>query len=521
MSEGKKPCITVNTFWGGAMLIMGVAATILAKLQVSTKATGTEKCYFDNDTKVENYGSDDTLSGSMRLTGFEQTTQFTKNHKKAFEKVVMEWKTDGLSLGVGSPYAVTVFQVYKADKNVINVNYEMRSTLGTASPQITKAARNKLDDIQAHPGKFKNLTNIEILKHSGNTITVVAIETGATVWNKFCTFSKPWFICLEMKFAMACCLIWHFATMKKKKNEDDIEKDISKDALLSGEEEEEPDIDPRCYWYLAGPAFLDMTQTVMGNVGLVLVSPSIYQMLKGSVIVFSALFMVKFLGAKLFRHHYASMGIIVVAIGMVGVAGLFEDSDSSSTASEKMLGIVSILLAQIIMAAQIVSEEYLMTKMHCSPVLVVGMEGLWGLLYFAMIGPILTHTPESDSRFALVTHEDFGDSFSKIGASHPLLVITIIETFIIGAYNLTANYVTKRLNAVVRSILEACRTLGVWVLDLAFYYVFVWRGNTSPAEEWSKYSVLEFFGFCLLVYGTFAYKELVPIPGIPRSNTEA
>ena len=37
-----------------------------------------------------------------------------------------------------------------------------------------------------------------------------------------------------------------------------------------------------------------------------------------------------------------------------------------STGAEKVLGICSLLLAQVIMAAQIVSEEYLMNRMHCS-----------------------------------------------------------------------------------------------------------------------------------------------------------
>ncbi len=68
--------------------------------------------------------------------------------------------------------------------------------------------------------------------------------------------------------------------------------------------------------------------------------------------------------------------------------------------------------------------------------------------------------------------------------------------------------VTKVLSAVVRSILEACRTLGVWLVSLVFWYV----GSKSIGEKWSEWSYLELFGFILLLAGTFAYKALIKLP---------
>ena len=83
-------------------------------------------------------------------------------------------------------------------------------------------------------------------------------------------------------------------------------------------------------------------------------------------------------------------------------------------------------------------------------------------------------------------------------------------TLFIGTYNVLANCVTARLNAVVRSILEALRTLGVWIIDLAVWYAG-WRSGGSPGEQWSEYSWLELAGYVMLVYGTLAYKEIVPM----------
>jgi hypothetical protein len=37
-------------------------------------------------------------------------------------------------------------------------------------------------------------------------------------------------------------------------------------------------------------------------------------------------------------------------------------------------------------------------------------------------------------------------------------------------YNVSANFVTQCLSAVVRSILEACRVMGVWAVSLIMWY---------------------------------------------------
>ena len=74
------------------------------------------------------------------------------------------------------------------------------------------------------------------------------------------------------------------------------------------------------------------------------------------------------------------------------------------------------------------------------------------------------------------------------------------------------NMVTKQLSAIMRSILESCRTLGVWLTSLVLFYAF---HDETAGEKWTGWSFLELLGFALLVYGTLDYKELVPVP-LPR-----
>merc|ERR1712008_261227 len=44
----------------------------------------------------------------------------------------------------------------------------------------------------------------------------------------------------------------------------------------------------------------------------------------------------------------------------------------------------------------------------------------------------------------------------------------------------------------------------VWVTDLLIFYVFV-KGNGDFGEPWTKWSWVQVFGMCVLLYGTAVY----------------
>jgi hypothetical protein len=147
-----------------------------------------------------------------------------------------------------------------------------------------------------------------------------------------------------------------------------------------------------------------------------------------------------------------------------------------------------------------------------SPIALVGFEGLWGMAFFCVLAPILSLTPRSDMPISTVWHEDFIDSFVQISNSSSLLLSVIGYMVAILAYNVSANFVTQCLSAVVRSILEACRTLGVWMVGLLLFYLGGTCSDKAIGEAWSNWSYLELVGFALLLAGTFSYKALIKIP---------
>ena len=300
--------------------------------------------------------------------------------------------------------------------------------------------------------------------------------------DKYCDFNKPWFSVLIMKLAMALCLPIYYTQVTYYKDNLDFVPPPNWKTIKS----------------VALPASLDLLNTILGNIGLLYVNSSIYQMTRGSVVIFSAILSVKYLGRTLRSFHYWAILLVMIAVLLVGGAGIEQSPDGVSGGGEVIMGLGFIILAQAVTAVQFIAEENLMNnpETELDPVALVGFEGLWGMAFFAVLAPMLTFTPRSSLSISIVWHEDFEDTFVQLSNSSGLCWLCFGYFCTILMYNISANYVTQCLSAVVRSILEACRVMGVWIMGLIFFYASPY---TTVGEEWSNWSYMELVGFGILM----------------------
>lgn len=405
---------------------------------------------------------------------------------------------------------------------------------------------------------------------SRGTEPCVDSSADATTYTLDCPFDKPWFGVLQMKLAMSLCLVFLYLR-KVVKHQDYLETPLLRlrkggkkymatpevaqmkrrtlgdaaaarmgnsasaretTALLEASEAQKGKVSLKTMAAISVPSFLDLLQTVFANVGLLWISSSVFQMARGSVIIFSAIFSVRLMNKRLYAYHHISILIVAISVVLVGWAGVghgdIKTGEMSAAAAaaaaanskNELLGLIFIIGSQVLCALQIVVEEHLMVALNVSPMLLVGLEGLWGLFFYVILVPILSLTPPGTTPFAKIWHEDFYDSIVKISHSPTLVVLIVLYVIAVGTLNVTANYVTKHLSAVMRSIVETLRTLGVWMLGLFVYYALRWQGVNSPGEQWTVYSWLELLGFVLMVYGTLAYKKIWTIPIHALYSTE-
>jgi len=383
------------------------------------------------------------------------------------------------------------------------------------------------------------------------TCTVVIQKLILSMWGYgkdgvYHQFKKPWFQTEAMFIGMFGCLVVYevmrcVQRAKAKKN-----AHLSENQPLVNSEEEGKKAKPEIpvwkqYCLVCLPALCDMCATAMMNIGLLWIAPSVWQMLRGSMVIFSACFSKFFLHRNLHASHWTGVGLVAFSLVVVAFAALMqpprpklfpsssssESSSSSFGSSESIssgsgedddtvttgqvaLGCALVVLAQIIQASQIVIEEHLLKNICLHPVLVVGLEGMWGTLSCSILLCFTSFIPLKYGG------EDAIDTLIMFFTNGNILGFGIFYALVILCYNLFGMFVTSYTSAVLRTILEGLRCACIWIVNMIIYYSYISvnHKDTDFGEFWNDWSYLQFCGFLFLLLGMFVYNGIVRIEGL-------
>ncbi|XP_028295424.1 solute carrier family 35 member F6 [Gouania willdenowi] len=244
------------------------------------------------------------------------------------------------------------------------------------------------------------------------------------------------------------------------------------------------------------PAMCDMMATSIMYIALNMTSASSFQMLRGSVIIFTGLLSVAFLRRRLAPSQWIGIFITILGLVIVGLADFVNGtSESSHKLSDIITGDLLIIMAQIIVSVQMVLEEMFVYKHDVHPLRAVGSEGFFGFfvlslllipMYFIPVG-----TFSNNPREVL---EDALDAFCQIGHQPLILLALLGNTVSIAFFNFAGISVTKEMSATTRMVLDSLRTLVIWVVSLAL--------------GWEQFHGLQVLGFLVLLVGTCLYNGL-------------
>jgi drug/metabolite transporter (DMT)-like permease len=256
------------------------------------------------------------------------------------------------------------------------------------------------------------------------------------------------------------------------------------------------------YFFLAIPSVFDLAATALCMMGLRYLDVSVYQLLRGSGIIFVALMKQHVLGDHLYKFQWVGVFWNVVSVFLVGGTAVLNSSENpTAEPGEALLGVVLVMCGAFVQALQFVFEEKVMAMDEgaAPPLLLIGMEGLWGtFLCLAVVYPLAYYLPGPD-------HGSFEDPFNTYDMfvnSPTIQWAFFIYFFAIFAYNLFAVLVTFLLNSVWHAILDNFRPITVWGTDMFIFYVIAAEGFGEP---WTKWSWVQLFGMCVLLYGTAVY----------------
>lgn len=333
-------------------------------------------------------------------------------------------------------------------------------------------------------------------------------------------FHKPWACTTMMFVGMTFCLplswvlskfeAWQERRKQRKQvsgsaSESDVSAPLMREspfAAVSDKPHEEQGTSVKNIALLAVPMAFDLIATILLSVGLLTTSASVSQMLRGSGMVFSAIFAVVFLKRPLNRLHYWGIAAALVGMGIVGASSLLSGDSGVADVDPWQMGLGMLLIAasQATQSAQCVAEDYFMSEIGVPAMTVVGIEGLFGsIALFGVLLPLAQILPGKEGGGL---HENSLESWHMITSDGSLAAVTAASVAVYLGYNTAGMYVTEELGAVTRTVLETMRTLFVWLGGLALYYS---SATGKIGERWDRWSWAQAVGFAILAAGTLVY----------------
>ncbi len=295
-------------------------------------------------------------------------------------------------------------------------------------------------------------------------------------------------------------------------------------ALLPNDDSRSPLVGARVF-LLALPACCDITGTTLMNVGLLFVAASIYQMTRGALVLFVGLFSVVFLRRKLYLYQWSALFIVVLGVGIVGLAGALSPKEATikpdsqpqqptiliiraafvqiratsktPAALQTIIGVLMIAAAQIFTATQFVLEEWILEHYALEPLKVVGWEGIFGF-FVTLTGMIILHLSIGRTERGRYGYFDAKEGWRELVEYRAIAISSILIMISIGGFNFFGLSVTRSVSATARSTIDTSRTLFIWIVSLAL--------------GWETFKWLQIVGFALLVYGTFLFNDIVQPP---------
>lgn len=279
-------------------------------------------------------------------------------------------------------------------------------------------------------------------------------------------FNHPFFQTFLMMIGEVLCLLAYFMTRRKQA------VDCS-------------------YWLFLIPCLCDWTATTLVNSAFIFIPASVVQMTRGAIVIFTAMMSVMFLGRRQHMYHLVGVALVVIGITLVALSVFSNPSAlltaTSTTNTYRVVGISLCISAQIFQASMLVYEEKILNQYMVPPLMVVGMEGFFGL--FVGLGLLAVVNPMGVENTPVAIYQ----------ASHstPLLIACIASIFSIALFNYSGVTVTQKASAVARSTIDCSRTILIWAVEISV--------------GWNVFSWMQLAGFIILAAGTMLYNRIIVV----------
>lgn len=224
---------------------------------------------------------------------------------------------------------------------------------------------------------------------------------------------------------------------------------------------------------------------------------SVLQMLKGMKLIFTTILTVTILRKNIRSYQY--LGVFVTLVGVVFV-GYLSDTGKGfgwGNPSKVALCLLSMTLSNFVGALAVVWEEKVLKQYSVEPLLLAGMEGIFGVLYGIIVACCVQALHVADIKSGI----------QQLEHNNVILFVFLFYIVVLGFYNFSAITVTGHTSALLVTLLEVVRTGTVWVVEIAM--------------SWDRFSLPEALAFATVVCGLLIYSKHIVVPGLWYEEEES
>ncbi|BFZ23341.1 hypothetical protein BsWGS_26380 [Bradybaena similaris] len=246
------------------------------------------------------------------------------------------------------------------------------------------------------------------------------------------------------------------------------------------------------------PAFFALAHILLLYFGLKLTYSSSFIMLKGTVVLFTALLSLAFLAQPL--RYYIWFGVAVATIGFA-VSGI-SDYINYPSGYEKYgiaAGDLLILMAQIMFATKIIYEEKFIRKHSTHPMVFLGCEGAYGS-FFAILFLLVFNFVDAVQYSNLPNGrlEDVKDFTLQFLNSWQVMLAVFGSLISYMLYTYLGMFLIRDQGALPRIVIETFIWSIYWTICLFLH--------------WENFFIAQVPGLCVTVIGALIYAKILPLP---------
>lgn len=263
-----------------------------------------------------------------------------------------------------------------------------------------------------------------------------------------------------------------------------------------------PTLQGKMVFLLAMPTCCDIIGTTLMNIGLLFIPVSVFQMTRGSIVLFVGTLSTIFLKHQISRLKWIGLWTVFAGVFVVGLSTVIQPAKKAVPSSsvegdgttdfKALIGVLMIVAGQLFTASQFVLEEHILGKYALHAVKVVAWEGTFGTI-ISIIGSfvmLLILGPKGSHGMF-----DLPNATSEVIGNKNLVISSVAIMISLATFNCCGLGITRSLSATSRSTVDTCRTVLIWLVSLGL--------------GWESFRFLQLIGFAMLVYGTLIFNGVI------------